>query len=312
MESRFAHDFSRVQVHADNRAAESARAVNALAYTIGKDVVFGTNQYSPNDGEGRKLLAHELTHVIQQESAVNINLERNPIAESSMEREAEEIAFHLPDNARLFPSIHAPNTQILRVSTSNCSDNNSDQIKNDASAAIPAIRSTMCKIIADPKSDRARVALFTYFGFSARPRAIWNRLNVIADSLPGSTMDCMNPGDLFYPICCKNERYIACTRTLAAYLGFGAIKLCQPTYHSFDDCFRIGTLVHEGSHRYVQTQDPAYYNRDCSENTKTLFMSDDDRYNNADSYGCLVQTLGCGGNNLQARNLLVQRTKIYL
>jgi hypothetical protein len=66
MESRFGHDFSRVRVHTDARAAESARAVNAQAYTVGRDVVFGPRQYAPETNAGKNLLAHELTHVIQQ------------------------------------------------------------------------------------------------------------------------------------------------------------------------------------------------------------------------------------------------------
>jgi outer membrane protein OmpA-like peptidoglycan-associated protein len=66
MEPRFGQDFSRVRVHTDARAAESARAVNALAYTVGRDVVFGSGQYTPGGSAGRKLLAHELTHVVQQ------------------------------------------------------------------------------------------------------------------------------------------------------------------------------------------------------------------------------------------------------
>lgn len=67
MEPRFRQDFSQVRVHTDARAAESARAVNALAYTVGRDVVFGTGQYAPGTSEGRRLMAHELTHVVQQE-----------------------------------------------------------------------------------------------------------------------------------------------------------------------------------------------------------------------------------------------------
>jgi hypothetical protein len=66
MEPRFGHDFSRVRVHTDEKAAASARAVNAFAYTVGQDVVFGAQQYQPNDLSGRRLLAHELTHVVQQ------------------------------------------------------------------------------------------------------------------------------------------------------------------------------------------------------------------------------------------------------
>jgi hypothetical protein len=66
MEHRFGHDFSRVRVHADPRSGESAQVMNALAYTVGNDVVFEAGQYAPHRREGRKLLAHELAHVVQQ------------------------------------------------------------------------------------------------------------------------------------------------------------------------------------------------------------------------------------------------------
>jgi hypothetical protein len=66
MESRFGHDFGQVRLHTDSRAAESTRAVNALAYTVGRDVVFGAGQYQPGTNEGLKLVAHELIHVVQQ------------------------------------------------------------------------------------------------------------------------------------------------------------------------------------------------------------------------------------------------------
>jgi outer membrane protein OmpA-like peptidoglycan-associated protein len=69
MEPRFGHDFSRVRVHADSEAAASARALNATAYTVGRDVVFDEGKYQPHTQQGRELLAHELTHTIQQNQA---------------------------------------------------------------------------------------------------------------------------------------------------------------------------------------------------------------------------------------------------
>ena len=66
MEPRFGHDFSGVRVHTGTQAAESTRAVNALAYTVGHNVVFGAGQYAPRTSGGQRLLAHELTHVVQQ------------------------------------------------------------------------------------------------------------------------------------------------------------------------------------------------------------------------------------------------------
>lgn len=71
MESRFGHGFSQVRVHTDAKAAESARDVNAHAYTVGHNVVFGGGRFEPETYVGKHLIAHELTHVIQQSSAGN-------------------------------------------------------------------------------------------------------------------------------------------------------------------------------------------------------------------------------------------------
>jgi uncharacterized protein DUF4157 len=65
----FGADFSHVRVHAGRRASESASSINARAYTLGSKVVFGAGQYRPETGEGKRLIAHELTHVVQQSSA---------------------------------------------------------------------------------------------------------------------------------------------------------------------------------------------------------------------------------------------------
>jgi Domain of unknown function (DUF4157) len=68
-EPRFGHDFGHVRIHADATAAESARVVGALAYTSGGHIVFGRELYAPGAAFGKKLLSHELTHVIQQNAA---------------------------------------------------------------------------------------------------------------------------------------------------------------------------------------------------------------------------------------------------
>ena len=97
MEPRFGHDFSQVRIHADAKAAESAQRVNALAYTVGRAVVFGAGQYSPVTESGRRMLAHELAHVIQQESG-SVSENRGPsyfeVSNPSgrFEREAETTA----------------------------------------------------------------------------------------------------------------------------------------------------------------------------------------------------------------------------
>jgi hypothetical protein len=94
MESRFSHDFNQVRVHTDSKAAESARTVNALAYTTNHNIVFAAGQYKPQTNHGNKLLVHELTHVIQQEKYPQRLQAKLAIAEikSSAEQEADAAA----------------------------------------------------------------------------------------------------------------------------------------------------------------------------------------------------------------------------
>lgn len=68
-EPRFGQDFSSVRVHTDTTAAQSARDVNAHAYTVGRNIAFGSGQFAPWTAKGQSLLAHELTHVVQQRAA---------------------------------------------------------------------------------------------------------------------------------------------------------------------------------------------------------------------------------------------------
>jgi hypothetical protein len=69
MESRIGYDFSSVRLHTDSRAGQSAQSLSAQAYTVGSSVVFAPGKYAPQSTEGRRLLAHELTHVVQQTGA---------------------------------------------------------------------------------------------------------------------------------------------------------------------------------------------------------------------------------------------------
>ncbi|HEX8272485.1 MAG TPA: DUF4157 domain-containing protein [Longimicrobiaceae bacterium] len=91
-EPRFGHDFGGVRVHADARAAESARAVSARAYTVGSHVVLGGGEASRGSGDARRLMAHELTHVVQQGGAPAAHADRGsaspaPAAGARVQRE---------------------------------------------------------------------------------------------------------------------------------------------------------------------------------------------------------------------------------
>jgi hypothetical protein len=95
MEPRFGHDFAGVRVHTDSTAAASAQAVNALAYTVGNDIVFNAGHYAPGTAHGDRLLAHELAHVVQQSGAGAAGLQEKLTigsADDASEREADSIA----------------------------------------------------------------------------------------------------------------------------------------------------------------------------------------------------------------------------
>jgi hypothetical protein len=128
-EPAFGHDFSRIRIHTDERAAESARSVNALAYTVGRDIVFDTGRYAPQTKNGRKLVAHELTHTLQQSSA--------------------EVVRRVPPTPSPLPAtVPTPGPsdfQILRVEGSTTAEiffaKNSSTLSTDAKTQIASIKS---------------------------------------------------------------------------------------------------------------------------------------------------------------------------
>jgi hypothetical protein len=92
LQTCFGHEFGRVRVHTDRRAAESARAVSARAYTVGTHIVFGEGEYRPDTPDGRRLLAHELVHVLQQHGSREVREASVGPVDGPAEREAALIA----------------------------------------------------------------------------------------------------------------------------------------------------------------------------------------------------------------------------
>lgn len=100
MESRIGFDFRNVRVHTDQAAAASARALQAHAYTVGKDIVFGEGRFSPAGAEGRRLLAHELTHVVQQSGAVRAARVSQPVLGAAIFRTHAGLVQREPEKPR--------------------------------------------------------------------------------------------------------------------------------------------------------------------------------------------------------------------
>jgi hypothetical protein len=117
MESKFGHDFSRVRVHVDGSAAQSALMLGAQAYTVGQTIVFGDGQYAPNTTNGRRLLAHELTHTIQQRGSLQNSSSELSMTEPNDSSETEaQIAEDAVMRGQSFDSISPTGAQLARQS----------------------------------------------------------------------------------------------------------------------------------------------------------------------------------------------------
>ncbi len=98
MEQRFGHDFSQVRVHSGASAANSAREVNAQAYTVGQNIVFGAGRFAPDTQPGQHLLAHELTHVVQQRGGFSPAIQRQPEGEEKEKGPESDLGKELKKN----------------------------------------------------------------------------------------------------------------------------------------------------------------------------------------------------------------------
>jgi hypothetical protein len=158
MESRFSQDFSQVRVHTDTQAAASAQAVNALAYTVGNNVVFGAGQYPSGTHAGRLLMAHELTHVVQQ-SAHSPALATKPIAiaqsADSAEREADAVANQVVSGSGVSYSINQHPVAIQKKEPNEAKDQ--EQITLSSGLKInKELFATMLAMCAKGKLDPVR------------------------------------------------------------------------------------------------------------------------------------------------------------
>jgi hypothetical protein len=147
MEQRFGHDFSRVRVHSGAAAEQSARDVSAHAYTVDHNIVFGADQFAPETHEGRRLLAHELSHVVQQTGAEEIRVRRRD------EEDLPPIFLEgVPCAAVSTPKIHAAKSVVQRQGDS-----------VDQSVA-PSLSVTETNIVATPpRSLRSLIGTADYY-----------------------------------------------------------------------------------------------------------------------------------------------------
>lgn len=177
MESRFGHDFSSVRVHTDAKAANSARSVNALAYTVGQSVVFGSNQYQPHTRAGQQLMAHELTHVVQQGGAGNTKQSPDALAinssDDAFEQQASVTAQQVMTGASITGALSVSGPAIQRQTPGGDTEQKPPE-KKDTSEVVAAGVKT---VVEQATGNNAQVKKVILDPIKDKLKGQWNRLD---------------------------------------------------------------------------------------------------------------------------------------
>jgi len=180
-EPRFGRDFSQVRVHADENAAKSAKAVGAMAYAVGHNLVFGAGQYASGSSARQRLLAHELTHVVQQSArgvvVSPVSIEDSPRAEYEADRTAAQVVSG--EMPRFEPAHPASDWQRAAAPASAPASRNVDSMPLEEAVkkytfAIPGRCNQSPKEVADfyPHTDQQRRGKDQGVDFSARRKLL--------------------------------------------------------------------------------------------------------------------------------------------
>lgn len=114
MEPRLGHDFSQVRIHTDSRAEQLAQSLNARAFTLRNNIVFNRGEYHPGSSTGQHLLAHELTHFLQQRQAIEPTIQKARVPATDLAQEHDE-----SDSSHLTPDLSTPVQRIVISCTDN-------------------------------------------------------------------------------------------------------------------------------------------------------------------------------------------------
>jgi Domain of unknown function (DUF4157) len=298
MESRFGTDFSHVKIHTGDDAVQMSRELNAQAFTVGSDIYFNSGKYNPSSDSGKHLLAHELTHTVQQGGATAGMVQREVIENCST-----------PQNEAIAEAI--------------------TQAYSYLGSAIRALQA--------PLTIAARNALWLAFRTDTEDvaQAVLANLQHIRNNITRTTYRCNQPSDSNYGADCANTNtftpYGYVSRTSVCGNGQGRpvspIYLCIPSFTNLGMVKQGLTIIHEAAHLFLNICDTGYFTDTCGESAASGTLSADAprsgtagdnpalRLNNADAYACLVHFLvhtraaqaqasadAFRGNNLQIRS----------
>src|SRR2546423_595921 len=267
MENSFGQDFGHVRVHTDARAAESARSVNALAYTSGRDVVFGAAQYAPQSAGGRRLLAHEVTHVVQQRDG------QGP-------------------------------PRIQRWAVKGCKGIQETYVDDAVTRAHGDLSNVLPKVGVRPVTEAVKDALWLAFRDNSDATAdlALNNVRRLKEQITGTRFACV---DRVSDDECKGET--VAHAPIGKPAGTVSICRPQFFAGDMTMFAQSETVIHEAAHMYLSMKDHGYFAAPtnlCSETPKPKDVKDPGaresgtagdnpayRLENADSYGCFVHYL---------------------
>jgi hypothetical protein len=300
-EPRFGHDFSNVRVHSSAAAQQSAHEVSANAYTVGNDIVFAAGRYAPTTGEGRRLIAHELTHVVQQSTSDAVRPGQD--SEQTPVRNFHPTAAAGPHIARQAAPAYGkacsrdPN-KVDPCQLARCSPGQQTTATADFATGLRYVNASVTALAAAPLSGFTSRAMDWYFGGhdTKTISSVSARLGCIATSLTSapSRYGCHPDYDALGYTCASG----------AALCGHLARNICFTDAHfGSNPRTRAITAIHEAAHLEGMSTGSASTNPDIYEHqNRFLDISPAQAVQNADSYALFAAAIGT--NDLPSTVLL--------
>jgi hypothetical protein len=310
-ERRLGRDFSDVRIHADDRAAESARAINAYAYTSGRHVVFAAGQYATHSERGRRLLAHELTHVIQQRSHTGSPGIAAPDDAAEVEAARNEARFGTSDALTFHARPRIVSRQAAPAAPAVCDPKQEKEVDpafTTASAWLDTAIDALDVYIGSPGPGSMQDALVKHFHSADAAVATHVRTNLRATrtevrrfnraAAPGGGAR-RQPG---FTTLCATAEDSDCS-DLVAFVRDQQMVFCPSFFGGNRPAFRAGVVIHEVAHTLVglNIEDRAYKGDRLYE-----FLTPTEALNNAESYEQFAREIATG----QAMKRTAPRDKV--
>jgi hypothetical protein len=244
-EPRLGHDFSRVRVHTDSAAGQSARDMDAHAYTVGSHIVFGAGRFSPESREGRRLIAHELTHVVQQSGA-----EKD---------DGKSHAFGVQRQGA------GGNPKPPITETEGCDPALQGDLKAMHQPALDHVDRAIASLAPGWKNmmaaDKAAFAQFFDPSNSGQidagfVRTVQDKYRFVRSNMRALRFDC-DPKS--WTLCGTSKRW--CVGGRLMWTCFGNLHVCSAAYKAAGPDSKIETIIHESVHNALLTTDRAYSNK---------------------------------------------------